>query len=66
MKRLQNNGKDLTAGKITPQIVKFTIPVVLDNLFQLTYNAVDSTIAGRFAGEEALAEVQEKWRGVYI
>ena len=34
--------KDLTTGKITPQLIGFTIPLVLGNLFQLTYNAVDS------------------------
>ena len=49
--------KDLTAGKITPQLVRFTIPLVLGNLFQLTYNAVDSSIVGRFVGKEALAAV---------
>ena len=49
--------KDLTEGKITPQLVKFTIPLVLGNLFQLTYNAVDSIIVGRFVGKEALAAV---------
>ena len=49
--------KDLTAGKITPQLVRFTIPLVLGNLFQLTYNAVDSIIVGRFVCKEALAAV---------
>ena len=49
--------KDLTTGKITPQLVKLTIPLVLGNLFQLTYNAVDSIIVGRFVGKEALAAV---------
>ena len=49
--------KDLTAGKITPQLVRFTIPLVLGNLFQLTYNAVDSIIVGRFVGKEAVAAV---------
>ena len=49
--------KDLTTGKITPQLVKFTIPLVLGNLFQLTYNAVDSIIVVRFVGKEALAAV---------
>ena len=36
--------KDLTKGKIMPLLVGFTIPLVLGNLFQLTYNAVDSII----------------------
>ena len=36
--------KDLTTGKIMPILVNFTVPLVLGNLFQLTYNAVDSTL----------------------
>ena len=49
--------KDMTTGAITPLLVKFTIPLVLGNLFQLTYNAADSIIVGKFVGEEALAAV---------
>ena len=49
--------KDLTTGKIMPIIVNFTVPLVLGNLFQLTYNAVDSIIVGHFVGKEALAAV---------
>ena len=47
----------MTTGKIMPLLVKFTIPLVLGNLFQLTYNAVDSIIVGHFVGKEALAAV---------
>ena len=49
--------KDLTTGKIMPILVNFTVPLVLENLFQLTYNAVDSIIVGHFVGKEALAAV---------
>lgn len=49
--------KDLTTGKIMPILVNFTVPFVLGNLFQLTYNAVDSIIVGHFVGKEALAAV---------
>ena len=49
--------KDFTTGKITPMLIRFTIPLVLGNLFQLTYNAVDSIIVGRFVSKEALAAV---------
>ena len=49
--------KDLTTGKIMPIFVNFTVPLVLGNLFQLTYNAVDSIIVGHFVGKEALAAV---------
>lgn len=30
--------KDMTTGAITPLLVDFTVPLVLGNLFQLTYN----------------------------
>ena len=49
--------KNLTTGKIMPIFVNFTVPLVLGNLFQLTYNAVDSIIVGHFVGKEALAAV---------
>ena len=47
----------MTKGAITPLLIRFTIPLVLGNLFQLTYNAADSIIVGKFVGEEALAAV---------
>lgn len=49
--------QDMTQGKIMPMLVHFTILLVLGNLFQLTYNAVDSIIVGHFVGKEALAAV---------
>ena len=48
---------NMTSGPITPQLVRFTVPLVLGNLFQLTYNAADSVIVGRLVGEDALAAV---------
>lgn len=48
---------DMTKGSIIPQITRFTIPLVLGNLFQLTYNAADSVIVGKFVGDDALAAV---------
>ncbi len=49
--------QNMTSGPITPQLVRFTVPLVLGNLFQLTYNAADSVIVGRLVGEDALAAV---------
>lgn len=48
---------DMTHGRIIPQLTEFTIPLVLGNLFQLTYNAADSVIVGKFVGDDALAAV---------
>lgn len=49
--------KDMTKGAILPLIIRFTIPLILGNLLQLTYNAVDSIIVGRYVGKDALAAV---------
>lgn len=49
--------KDMTKGALFPIIMKFTIPLILGNLLQLTYNAIDSIVVGRYVGKEALAAV---------
>lgn len=46
---------DMTKGRIFRQLIGYAVPLVLGNLFQLAYNAVDSMIAGRFIGTDALA-----------
>ena len=47
----------LTEGKITKNLVLFSIPLILGNLLQTLYNTADSIIVGRFLGQEALAAV---------
>lgn len=49
--------KDLTQGNIPKHLISFAVPTLLGNMFQLTYNAADSIIVGRFLGENALAAV---------
>lgn len=49
--------RDLTSGNIFKHLVAYSIPLLLGNLFQLTYNAVDSIIVGKFAGMGPLAAV---------
>lgn len=49
--------KNMTEGNTAKHLLSFALPMILGNLFQLTYNAVDSIIVGRFAGENALASV---------
>lgn len=48
---------DMTKGAILPMLIKFTIPLVLGNLLQLTYNAIDGIVVGQYVGKEALAAV---------
>ncbi len=47
----------MTEGKILNHLIRYAVPLILGNLFQLTYNAVDSIIVGRFIGKNALAAV---------
>lgn len=47
--------KDMTQGGIARHLVGFAVPLILGNFFQLTYNAVDSIVLGRFAGKASLA-----------
>lgn len=49
--------KDMTNGSLFPLLIHFTIPLVLGNLLQLTYNAVDSIVVGKYVGKVALAAV---------
>ena len=47
----------MVRGGIAKSLVAFAVPLVLGNLFQLAYNAVDGMVVGRFAGDGALAAV---------
>lgn len=49
--------KDLTEGKAELVLWKFTIPMFVSVIFQQLYNIADSIIAGKYAGEDALAAV---------
>lgn len=49
--------RKMTQGSIARHLIAYALPLILGNLFQLTYNAVDSIVIGKFAGESALAAV---------
>lgn len=49
--------KDLTTGKPEKVLWQFSIPMFVSVIFQQLYNMADSAIAGKFAGENALAAV---------
>lgn len=49
--------RNLTEGTAWKQIVALAIPLLLGNIFQASYNLVDTMIVGRFVGPEALAGV---------
>lgn len=49
--------KDLTVGSPGRSLIMFTIPLFISVIFQQMYNIADSVIAGKFAGEDALAAI---------
>lgn len=49
--------RDMTEGNAVRHLIAFAVPIVLGNLFQLTYNSADSIIVSRAAGTAALAAV---------
>lgn len=53
----KGNSVLMTEGVIWKQLIFFSIPLLIGNLFQQLYNTVDSVVVGRFIGDEALAAV---------
>lgn len=54
---MKGNTQDLTKGSIVKAIILFSIPLLVGNLFQQLYNAVDSYVVGNYVGKVALAAV---------
>lgn len=46
---------DMTVGTPRTHLWRYALPLLLGNWLQLSYNAVDTIIAGRFIGQAALA-----------
>lgn len=49
--------KNLTNGNPLKLILQFSIPLILGNLFQQTYNMVDTAIVGKTLGANALGSI---------
>ena len=47
----------MTSGNEIALLIRFTIPMLLGNLFQQTYNMVDAIIVGKVLGSSSLAAV---------
>lgn len=46
---------NMVSGDIRQSLVNYSVPLILGNVFQLTYHFVDSVITGKFIGKKALA-----------
>ncbi|MBQ9046478.1 MAG: MATE family efflux transporter [Solobacterium sp.] len=55
--KAKTTSRDLTEGNIAKQVLLFSLPLMLGNVFQMLYNTVDSIVVGNFVGTQALAAV---------
>ena len=51
------NMQDMTSGNPLKLIVKFSVPLLIGNIFQQMYSISDIIIVGRLIGIQALAAV---------
>lgn len=54
---MQSNGVSMTEGSPMKHIFRFSVPLLVGNLFQQFYNMADTVIVGRGVGKDALAAV---------
>lgn len=57
MQPKKTTARDMTQGSIVKQLIQFSLPLMLGNVFQMLYNTVDSVVVGNFVGTQALAAV---------
>ncbi len=57
MTKKQTQAIDMVNGPLLANIWRFAVPLMLTNFLQMLFNAADTVIVGRFAGEQALAAV---------
>ena len=48
---------DMTSGSIPGHLIRFALPLLAGNLFQLLYNTVDSWVVGNYVSNEAFSAV---------
>lgn len=51
----KNSQVDLLHGPIMKSLLIFMVPILISNIFQQLYNAVDTAIVGNFLGATSLA-----------
>ena len=57
MQKMRANSVDMLNGPLLPNIWVFSLPLMLTNLLQMLFQAADTVVVGRFAGQQALAAV---------
>ena len=48
---------DMTQGRLSRQIVRFSLPLMLTNLLQMLFSMTDLAVVGRFSSAAAMGSV---------
>lgn len=64
--RNHSSVKDMTEGNPYTQMIIFTLPVLLSQIFQQLYNTADAFIVGRALGTNALAAVSSSGNLIFL
>ena len=57
---------DLTQGHVGRLIFRFTLPILVGNIFQQMYQIIDSIIVGHYVGKQALAAVGASFPIIFL
>ena len=57
MPKTKSKAIDMVNGSLIKNIWMFSVPLMLTNFLQMLFNAADTVVVGRFAGQQALAAV---------
>ncbi len=49
--------RSMTEGPLLPNIISYTVPIILTSILQLLFNAADLVVVGRFCGSISVAAV---------
>ena len=54
---MQKRNDNLLRGALLPNIIRYTIPIILTSLLQLLFNAADLVVVGRFCGSISVGAI---------
>jgi len=54
---LKKKNQDMLHGPLLPNIISYTVPIILTSVLQLLFNAADLVVVGRFCGSISVAAV---------
>ena len=54
---MKRNNRSMLEGPLLPNIISYTVPIILTSILQLLFNAADLVVVGRFRGSLSVAAV---------